>query len=378
MYNSRDYDRFNYLKKKLFIITNLEAGRFHNKISKYEDRATTIFSVVFGIIILISAFTFHTICELTGLGAISVFIILFILGCIISFMIILKVQYNMNERVRERTISGEGNIKFDLSNVWKITPGGIQENIKLINDNTVSIRYTSQAVIVRGTMKGVIDCESTADKQHYDTLQRLVDIAMRENYELDIINLPYNIDNDPLWDSESEKIYRTSHELGSNYTMLMTSLHNHIYEFTKNNSRVTVVYYIFKSNPISSITPQTLAIEIQKLNQYFQMKITGINTKEFKILLEEYYGIAVSIEDITNFMTVTSIDLGECKIISYKDIKGNLIHKNKSFNYTLPDIFTTLDTIEGHINETFNDVSENMDDETNEPTYDTIFDKDII
>lgn len=376
MYNSKDYERFKFLQKKLFIITNLESGRLHNKSSKYEDRTVTIFSVVFGVIILFAIFSFHTLCELTGLGPIAVFVILFLIGCLISFLIIMHVQYNINERVREKTISGEGNTKFDLSKVWKITPGGIQENIELLDDKTISVRYTNAAVVVRGIMKGVIDCESDMDKMHYDTLQRLIDIAMREHYELDMINMPYDIDNDPLWDSESEKIYKSSHLLGNKYTMLMTTLHNQIYEFSKNNSRVTVVYYIFKSSPVSLITPQTLAVEIQKLNKLFRMNITGINMKEFKNLLEGYYGITVSIEDITSFMTVTSMYLGECRIISYKDSENNLVKAGKTFEYILPNIFTTLDTSADSMTVSENGQDTELDHE--EVSGTTIFDKDII
>lgn len=381
MYNKRDYDRFEFIKKKLFIITNLDSTRLHNKTSKYEDRSITIVSAVTGVFILIWVMFANALTALTGFGPIGVLILLMVIDAVLSYLIILHVQYKINDRIRERSLSEDGNVKFDLSKVWRISPGGIQENIQLVNDTTVGVRYTTNAIIMRGIMRGVVDCESNADKLHYDALQRLVDMAMRGGFELNVINLPYDIDNDPIWESESEKIYRTSAELGNDYTVLMNTLHNHIYDFTEKNHRITVTYYILKSAPGTTTQLEVIAQEIQKLNMYCQMSFTGISMKEFKNLLEGYYGINVSIEDITNFMTITSTDLGECKIISYVDSDHRLIQSNKIFDYSLPEVFTTIIP--------FSDVDPITGLSTNEDNYDatydsgaidssTIFDRDII
>lgn len=327
-----DYDKYEFLKRKNFVISNLD-NSLSPKRSKYEDRVFSIVMAGVVITIFLIVVTLGAVMRLTGLNA---FLVIFIY-CVIAAFIILKiisaVQFNMKERIRQRTISGKGNQTFSLGDVWGITPGGIKD-VDINEGKTLGVKYTTNAIILRGIMKGTVDCPSDMDRQHYAVLQKMIDIAMQNKFDVEIVNLKYDIDNDPIWGNEAQKIHDAS-SLGPEYVNLRTTLFTQVYDYTKVNSKVAVQYYILKSTPRTLVSTDGLAVQIQKLESSCQLGIMGISTHEFKNFLEEYYGVIVSIEDILNFVTITTTSLGECKVISYRIPNKGIVQVGEMFDYSM-------------------------------------------
>lgn len=334
-----DYTRFSYIRKKLFTVSNLDTPVSNPK-QEEEGKTLTLITCMGIFWILLYITQSANIKKLLPIEERWIFFFYCCVSIGVTAWAAMSFSASLRNKVKSRNEKQDGNSQFSLSDVWNITPAGITE-LNYDNTETVSVKYDTQAFILRGIMTGIVDLPDNQDSIHYQTMAKFVDIIVREGYELSRVVLPYNTNNDPIWDNESQKIAK-AYQNGTAYTMFRTSLMNCCLEFTEMNSKVNVSYYIIKAGYSTKSDLPTLIHELMKLNGVGCMHFDGVSIKEFKNLLEDYYGVSVSLEDISNFMRSSVTDMGECKLISYEDFEGNLIKFSKYANYNLPRIFSTI------------------------------------
>lgn len=338
MASNKDYDKFKFLKTPSFVIASLDTNLSVKK-SKHESRVFSIIMAATAITVFLILVSLTTVMNLTGAHPLIIVIAYSLVAFLITWRIIAKVQYHIDDTIRERTTGGDGNIKFDLVSAWRITPGGIQENVDVGNGGdkgTVLVTYDTKAIFLKGIMRGTSDLKDGDDLNHYNTMQQLYDIAFKNGFEVIEINVPHDTDNDPIWDVETGRIHRAA-GLGKEYLKFRTQLHDIVYNFTKRNSTVTVTYFILKATASARVQPDIMGMEITQLKQQCIMDISGVSMAEMKNLMESYYGVTISIEDILSFMTVTSSSLGECKLISYALEDGTVIEESSMFKYIIQE-----------------------------------------
>lgn len=337
-----DYNKFKNIQKKVPTITDLDGGLTKRK-TRNEGKTFSIFLFLVTVLGIAYFFSYDTLSSLIPIGGfyLTAFAVIFIL--FISSYISLLIGSNITEKIRDKSYNQGSNSKFSLNKVWRIPSGGLTESIplktKFYKGNTMSIKYDNDAIIVKCLMDSVLDIDNDGDIKHYLTYTKIVDLIMKYNYELEVISLRYNPDNDNIWNDTSRKIALAS-SLGNNYTLIRSALENRLYTFTKDYSTVDAQYLIIKSTPFTDTSPAQLLNILMTYVGHSRLKVYGIDTQEFKAFLEQYYAISIAIEDITEYITSTNLPF-ETKVLGYT-LDNKYTTVNEPYKYVIPNSITTL------------------------------------
>lgn len=341
-----DYNNiFPNITKGVQTVSDLDSSLIKKK-TKGEGKGLSIFSVLIFIFAVIYFTQYRKIATLIPIPSIIIFSLYWFIAILLSANISVLCSTNLAEKRRNKTINAGSNDEFSLNSVWNIALGGLNESTPMktkdYNDNTVSIKYDSNAILVKFLMDSVIDVNTDGDINHYLSLTALYDIIMKANFEIELITLRYNPDNDMIWDTSLKRISKASQTYGASYSLIRNKLENNLYEFTKQHSTVNVQYLLIKETPLSSVSPAQLLNTIIANLKLARVKLYGVTLNEFKVLLEQYFAINIEIDDINEFVNTSQNLPYNTKIISYK-LDNKVIQINDIYEYTLPNEFITFE-----------------------------------
>lgn len=330
-----DYNKFKNLTP-VRTVKELEVGLTGKHRTSGADKSMTIFIlliVLFGIILFLN---YNTITSLIPINPIFVIGLYIVFALYVSISLSSLANKNLTEQTKAK-IKNEGeNEKFHLNKVWRITVGGIVETLPLksksYNGSTLSIKYETDAFIIKFLMDSVADADESDDIRHYQGYTRILDLIVQNNYDIEILTLRYNPELDKIWGNSSRKIATASKEFGENFSLTRSLLEKRLFDFSANFSTIDVQYIIVKSTSTSSISCHQLLNQILANVKGTRLKIEGVSTIEFKQLIEQYFCTEVSFEDISTYVSSTNLP-GETKIISYK-IGKTLFQMNEPYKYT--------------------------------------------
>lgn len=335
-----DYGKFKNTQVPVPTVAELEIGLLGKKGSG-EGRVFAVFiglMFLFGILLF---FNYNTIYSLIPVQPIFIIGTYIALAVVISGTLASLTDRNLGARARAKTINQGQNDKFALNKVWRISTGGIRENLEIktssYNGNTLSIKYDNDTILIKFLMDNVLDAEPDADIRHFLGYTKIMDLIMKNNYDVEIISLRYNPELDPIWNNSSHKIAKASQELGSNFTLTRSLLENRLYDFTRNYSTVDVQYLLIKSTPTRLKSPTEMLNIILAHIKNTRLRVEGVDTQEFKQFVEQYYNTEISFEDITEYVSSTNLPF-ETKVLCYK-LSNSVITINEPYKYTIP---TTL------------------------------------
>ncbi len=354
-----EYQRFRLLRKDVFVPVALDLN-YSPKKSASDGKVITVSALLGIFFFALFVWQIENLEKLLPVNRIIIYIVYWLIAAIIMVKVITKICFNSQEAVRKRNLEMLDGFGAQFKDIWDVKPGTLKEEHSG-NLETVTYSYSSTAIVLRGIMRGIIDCEDDSDQTHYASLGRMRDICNNYDYYLHTYDVRYNPLNDNIWADESDKI--AEGEFSRHHRKVRNALAQNIREFTKANSTVTVRYFIIRQGVAPRCSPTDMCKEIMKWGELSRLQVQGVTMNEFKSLVEQYYGLTISFENI-NEGALGTVDLDDTKVLKVIYYDGRVEEVNEGFKPKMPNVFITLDNSAQLIQEIHAEKGENKQHKT--------------
>lgn len=325
---------------KLYIISNLQLHK--NKKSRSEGKVLSLFILLMVIFNVIVFLNLNNIKVFLPINSFIIILLGLLITTFISAQITILFSTDIREKARRKSVNGTNNQTFSIEKVWGISTGGITPTSTAIGDS-LSLKYTTECILFKSLLRNSLEREENVVNSHYASMGKFIDIIMENKFEVEVISMKYNPNNDPIWAEDSNKIAQSN--LGATYQNIINTVSNNVFTETISNSNVTVNYYIIRSLPTSLCTVNQLLTNLVSLEATSRTIFSPVNLYEFKTLLEDYFGVTIHLEDLSNYITDDIVILGNTKVIKYSINGIDFTMVNDVYNYN--DYLPTVKDIDG-------------------------------
>lgn len=336
MDKSKYKNRIPFIDYKLFTVLDPQENLSGNN-SMRLDKSIIIIGIFIAVWAAFTMLTFKIVQNLFKLHWIITLLIYLVAGIFILYIIIARFVYKVEQKRRKAAIN-RGNETINLGSVWGINPGGIIEN-RLSGKKSTTVYYKGkETIILKMLKKSVLVSDDMADWSHYEGLQYIEDIMVKNGFNFTKVNMKYNTENDYIWDELNDSLLQSSMLYGKKYTDLMNEIFVFQRNFTKSVSTVPVIYYIIKPDLISTKKDyQQIFKEISTIIiQQCRCTLEPVSNKEFLRLLKDYYGVSyLDVDSISDFIAYSNEINIDVNVVKYVNNDGELIQLKEEYT---PDI----------------------------------------